>query len=503
MGQERSSQNPEPTSQRFEFLTARGEMAQLIRQKDWSKTPLGPVEQWPQPLKTALAICLDSKFATYVWWGPDLIQLYNDACIDILRAKHPSTLGLPAAQAWADVWPQTEPLVRQVLATGEAVFAEDLEFRPEREPESPDGPAHFTFCYSAVRDERGGIAGIFITSIETTSKVRSEATLRASEQRFRAIVESAVEYAIVTFDRDGRITSWNPGAQHILGYTEAEALGRHGDIFFTPEDRASGRPEIEMTRVREFGRANDERWHVRKDGSRFWGSGVMLPVEGHPRDRYLKIFRDNTIERHAQERQRILTHELNHRVKNLLTIVQSVAMQTLRQSSCGEDTRDALESRLVALARAQDVLTAGDWHGGDLREIMEGTLRLIMHEGFESRVHLQGPEVHLDSGALLGLSLAFHELATNAVKYGALSNASGSVDIRWQTSEGADPQFRLRWVERGGPPVQVPTRRGFGSRVIEEGLAHEFDGRVELKFAGEGLECTIQAPLREITGERT
>lgn len=503
MSPERSSHNPESSSQRFDFLTARGEMAHLIRQKDWSKTPPGSVEHWPQPLKTALAICLDSKFATYVWWGPELIQFYNDACIGILRAKHPAALGVPASQAWADVWPQTELLVRPVLGTGEAVFAEDLEFLPDRELDAPAAPAHFTFCYSALRDEHGGIAGVFITAIETTGRMRSEAALRASEQRLRAIVESATEYAIITFDGEGRITSWNPGAERVLGYGEEEAIGQHGEIFFTAEDRERGVPEIEMTRAREYGRSSDERWHIRKNGSLFWASGVMLPIEDHPRDRYLKIFRDNTEARRIAERQTLLTRELNHRVKNTLAIVQSIVMQTLRRSGCSQDARDALESRLVALARTHDALTSRNWSGGDLHGMAEGTLRLVLQESFSTRARLHGPDIHLNANALLGLSLALHELATNAVKYGALSNDAGSVEIDWEIRDGAEPRFRLRWVERGGPPVEQPAALGFGSRMIEEGLAHEFDGRVELKFAREGLECTIQAPLREITGERT
>jgi PAS domain S-box-containing protein len=500
MSPERTSHDQQSSPDRFGFLAASGELASLIRQRDWSKTSLGRVEDWPQRLKYALALCLDSKFATYVWWGDECTTLYNDAAIPHLRSRHPAALGKPARQIWAEAWPELEPLMVRALG-GEGVFAENFELKPA--PGDDGGPAYFTFCYAPLRTGDGEISGLFAISLETTRVVQSEAALRAGEQRLQAIVDSAKEYAIITFDEKGRITSWNPGAERLLGYSEEEAIGQSGGIFFTPEDRATGKPEIEMTHAREEGRSVDERWHQRKDGSIFWGSGLMLPMEGHPRDRYLKIFRDNTTERHTQERQRILTYELNHRVKNLLTIVQSVAMQTLRQSGCSEDTRDALESRLVALARAQDVLTAGAWRGGDLREIIEGSLRLLVHEGFESRVHLQGPEVHLDSGALIGLSLALHELATNAVKYGALSNASGSVEIGWETSEGANPQFRLRWIERGGPPVQAPARRGFGSRVIEEGLAHEFDGRVELKFAREGLECTIQAPLREITGERT
>lgn len=499
MSLEHSPNNPEPNSARFDFLEERSEMARLIRQKDWSKTPVGAVEQWPQRLKNALALCLDSKIATYVWWGDGCTTFYNDAAIPHLRGRHPAAFGKPAREIWREAWSELEPLVDKTLA-GEGTLAENFELKPQ--PDDNSGSAYFTFCYAPLRNERGQISGLFVISVETTDIVRSKATLHASEQRFRAIVESAKEYAIITFDGEGRITSWNSGAERLLGYSEEEAIGQPGGIFFTAEDRASGKPEIEMTRAREEGRSIDERWHVRKNGSAFWGSGLMLPMEGHPRDRYLKIFRDRTATRRAEQRLRLLSGELNHRVKNTLAIVQSIAMQTLRQSATTEEARDSLESRLVALSHAQDILTASNWRGGDLRQTIENTLRMILHEAWSRRVRLDGPDMQVGPNALLGLSLAIHELATNALKYGAMSNESGRIDVCWDITGDSPPCFRLRWLERGGPPVEPPQRRGFGSRAIEEGLAHEFDGRVALKFAREGLECTIQAPLNDITGER-
>lgn len=502
MSPEHSPHNPESQSAGFGFLGAgdRGEMAELILQKDWSKTPLGPVERWPQRLKNALALCLDSKFATYVWWGDGCTTLYNDAAIPHLRSRHPAALGIPARQVWAPAWPELDPLVSRALA-GEPVFAENFELKPESNDAA--GPAYFTFCYAPLRNEQGEICGLFVISIDTTQVVHSRTALRASEQRYRAIIDSALEYAIITLDADGLITSWNPGAERLLGYPEEEAINQPGDIFFTPEDRAASAPAIEMTHAREEGRALDERWHMRKDGSTFWGSGLMLPMEGHPRDRYLKIFRDHTAARRAEQRLRLMSEELNHRVKNTVTVVQSVAMQTLRQSANVVEARDALESRLVALARAHDILTQSRWSGGDLRKTLENTLQLILHdEVLDTRVRLEGPDIHLGPGALVGISLAIHELATNAVKYGAIANDSGEIDVHWEITQDTPECFRMRWTERGGPAVETPRRRGFGSRMIEEGLAHEFDGRVELKFARAGLECTIQAPLREITGDR-
>src|SRR5690606_27690834 len=123
--------------------------------------------------------------------------------------------------------------------------------------------------------------------------------LRKSEERLRLILDSATEDAIISLDQDGLIANWNSGAERLLGYRAAEALGRSGAMFFTPEERAAGVPEAEMRQAREAGRAVNERWHVRKDGSRFWGSGVMLPLEDG--GGYLKIFRDRTAERRSEE----------------------------------------------------------------------------------------------------------------------------------------------------------------------------------------------------------
>lgn len=319
-----------------------------------------------------------------------------------------------------------------------------------------------------------------------------------NDARLRHILDSVKEYAIITLDAEGRVASWNRGAERLLGYAAGEVLGCSGDIFFTPEDRAAGAPGREMLLAREQGRATNERWHLRKDGSRFWGSGVMFPVDGEGQDAYLKIFRDRTEARTTAERQKLLIGELNHRVKNTLAIVQSMAMQTLRSCPNTDDAREALEARLVSLAKAHDILTLGQWSGGDLRELVVGALEAYTNYAGASRFRIDGAELRLRPKALLALSMAVHELATNAVKYGALSNDSGRVEIHWELTPGPGQQFRFQWKERGGPPVEAPRKRGFGSRLVEEGLTQDIVGNVHLRFAVDGLECTIEAPVKEI-----
>jgi PAS domain S-box-containing protein len=328
---------------------------------------------------------------------------------------------------------------------------------------------------------------------------QTRAKSRDNPARLQRILDSIKDYAIITLDRNGCVASWNSGAERLLGYTEDEILGRPGEIFFTPEDRAAGAPEREMELANEEGRATNERWHLRKDGSRFWGSGLMLPVSDGEPDAYLKIFRDNTEARRAAERQELLINELNHRVKNTLAIVQSMAMQTLRSCPNTADAREALESRLVSLAKAHDILTSGQWRGGDLCELVTGSLAAYSEGSGAPRFQIHGAPLRLRPKALLALSMAVHELATNAMKYGALSNESGRVEIHWELGETAPRRFRFEWKERGGPPVEPPRKRGFGSRLVEEGLGQDIAADVHLRFASQGLECTIEAPVKEIT----
>ncbi|MBY6264517.1 PAS domain S-box protein [Azospirillum sp. 412522] len=209
----------------------------------------------------------------------------------------------------------------------------------------------------------------------------------------------------------------------------------------------------------------------------------------------------------AEERQLLLLEELNHRVKNTLAMVQSIARQTLRAAPSVEAFPDAFQSRLRALAQAHDLLTRRHWQGASLSEIAALTLEPHVHAG---RVRVGGPPVNLTTGVAVSLHLAFHELATNAAKYGALSAENGRIDLDWEIARAFQPSAHdtaggavrngagaliLRWRESGGPPVVPPTRRGFGSRLIERGLAHELEGDVALAFEPAGVRCRLVIPL--------
>lgn len=200
--------------------------------------------------------------------------------------------------------------------------------------------------------------------------------LRQENARSRLILDSAIDYAIITLDIEGCITGWNAGAQRIMGYAEAEILGRSGDIVFTSDDRAVGRFTVELCRAIEHGSATNERWHLRRDGTRFWASGTMMPLldaNGTPQG-FLNILRDRTEARAEVERRELLMAEMDHRIKNTFSTVQAVAAQTGRHAPTVADFLETFGARLVALARSHDVLIRGGWGGAPLRDVVEGAL---------------------------------------------------------------------------------------------------------------------------------
>jgi two-component sensor histidine kinase len=204
--------------------------------------------------------------------------------------------------------------------------------------------------------------------------------------------------------------------------------------------------------------------------------------------------RDITERKRAEERQELLLNELNHRVKNTLATVQSLARQSLRGAASPDLASQTLEARLMALSQTHNLLTQRHWQGAALGDVLAAELAPYM-EGARPRVRLQGPPVNLPPQAALALGMTFHELATNAAKYGALSMPEGEVAITWEADRGESPRVRLCWVESGGPPVEEPTRRGFGSRLIERGVRNELGGVLRLEFRREGLRCEIELPL--------
>lgn len=230
-----------------------------------------------------------------------------------------------------------------------------------------------------------------------------------------------------------------------------------------------------------------ERW-IGAKGQAFFAQGRAT--------RFIGTARDISDVKRAEEHQRLLTGELQHRIKNTLAMVQAIANQTLRSAKDLDEAREAFAGRLISLGRAHDILTQVSWTTAPIGEVIEGAL-CVHRQTHVPRIRISGPNVLLAAKPALSLALALHELATNAAKYGALSNDSGTVDLRWRVVHEADePRFCLTWSEQGGPPiVEPPVRRGFGSRLIERSFAPESGGTVLLTYPPTGLICRIEAPL--------
>ena len=205
---------------------------------------------------------------------------------------------------------------------------------------------------------------------------------------------------------------------------------------------------------------------------------------------------DTTKHHQAQEQAAKLIDELNHRVKNTLATVQSIVAQAVRNSFDPQVVRESIETRIAALSRSHDLLGREKWQGAGLRDLVVQVLEPFgVAGGRAERFTIEGKNIRLSPKAALALGIAFNELATNAVKYGAFSNKAGTVSVEWTLEHKSDGRWLcLRWRENGGPPVAPPSHKGFGSRVIERGLAHELDGKVSLDYPPDGVICTIDMP---------
>jgi PAS domain S-box-containing protein len=259
-----------------------------------------------------------------------------------------------------------------------------------------------------------------------------------------------------------------------------------------PEDRA--RFENDLAQRRLDRQPLDCEFRVlHPDGTVRWLAvqGAVVRQSDEQRGRSVGVARDVTERRLAEERQRLLLHELNHRVRNSLATVLALAQQTAATAETVPGFLDAYRARVMALAQAHNLLTQGNWEGTSLRALVEAILAPDAHAN-PGAVEVRGPEVDLAAPQALAIVLGLHELATNARKYGALSAPRGRVAVEWRcTQDDGGVLVSLQWAEAGGPPVSVPTRRGFGSRMLTRSLATDLDGTVTLDFEPSGVQCRI------------
>jgi PAS domain S-box-containing protein len=440
------------------------------------------------------------------------------------------------------------------------------------------------------------------------------------EELLGIIVESATDFAIFSQDSYGTVTSWNRGAERLTGYSQDEIVGHDGDVIFTPEDRSAGMPQRERQTALTSGRAEDERWHQRKDGSRFWGSGLLMPLRGGKAG-FAKILRDRTDQHRAaealresearfrllatsipqlvfrsrvtgertwgspqweiyaglsdfesrefgwldalhpddreptldawqqaqhtgeysmehrirrasdgqyrwhqtrarpvtvaapgetewvgtstdihelrglQDRQQVLLAELQHRTRNLLAVVHGIACQTMSSSRSLQDFAVEFEGRLEALARAQSLIEEKNHGMIELRAIVEAELA---PQGASEKITVAGDHIELPPKSVQALALTLHELATNALKYGALGQPAGQLAVTWRIEPAAGKdRLVLDWRERGVamPEAAGSRRKGYGRQLIERSLPYDLGAETRLEFGPDGVHCTIAVPI--------
>lgn len=326
-----------------------------------------------------------------------------------------------------------------------------------------------------------------------------EARLRESEMRFRALT-TATSDVVYRMSPDWREMRALDGRGFIAD-TDSPSIDWVGEYLFPDDQPAIFAVINEAIRTQSVFQL--EHRVRRVDGSVGWTFSRAVPLldEAGGIVEWFGAATDVTERHEAEDHLRLVVNELNHRVKNNLAMVQAIAAQTFRNSEDLAQAEASLVARLAALAMATDLLTGEQWARPSLRLVIEQAVR--PHAPRPDRVRLEGPELELAPKAAQALSLAVHELATNALKHGAWSGSQGEVAIDWScetTGEEALRRLHLNWREHGGPAVSPPQRRGFGSRLIERGLAAELGGVVRLTFDPAGAACEIDAPLSPAGG---
>jgi PAS domain S-box-containing protein len=359
-----------------------------------------------------------------------------------------------------------------------------------------DGSIRHVQISSSVCFRDGEFINTRCFTVDVTDKVHAEAALRQAQERLAVTYENVLA-GISEVNRDGRFTRVNEAFVTITGYSREELLGLGFRDITHPDDAQKDWDDYHRQVVGEIDHYATEKRYVRKDGRVIWVEVCSSSVRDDQGvfSYGVRMVQDITDRKEAEQHRKLLLAELNHRVKNTLATVQALAAHTARKATSPDDFRRRFEPRLMALSAAHDRLTKNDWRGADLRDIVQDELHA---HGATDRASVCGPSIILPPRVSLSLSMALHELCTNALKYGALSSPGGTVSMHWsveRVSGALHPTgLRLGWEERNGPPVHEPRDAGFGSRLLKV-TAAELRGDMDIDWKKEGLTWSLSLPL--------
>lgn len=355
----------------------------------------------------------------------------------------------------------------------------------------------------AVPNREGQMVFLIVCE-EITERKQAEVALKTSEARLQEAL-TAGQVVAFTWNPATGLSQRSENAAQILGL-EQQPGAKAGRLDFIsrvhPEDRANYAAQARNRTPKSPSYSAHFRFH-RPDGQEVWleetgraefdNSGHYVRLKG--------LTRDITERRRAEERQRSLVSELDHRVKNMLASVSAIAERTREGSSSMDEFLQAFDGRIEAMASAHALLSRGLWQGASLVELVHSELALFVGDG---RAIMEGPEVLLSAEATQPMAIVLHELVTNASKYGALTMPNGRISLRWDCPKDGDASegLTLKWVETGGPPVTVPDELGYGTGAIRNLIPYELGGLVDLAFAVEGVSCSIRLPSNCIRSGR-
>ncbi|MGC1355252.1 MAG: HWE histidine kinase domain-containing protein [Xanthobacteraceae bacterium] len=488
-----------------DFLLGGGEMGALTRAYDWTKTPLGAPASWPQSLKTAVRLLLTSQHPMFIWWGPELIQFYNDAYRQTMGPeRHPSALGQRGRDCWQEIWEIIGPQIELVMSGKGATWHDDQLVPVTRHGRRED--VWWTYGYSPI-DEGGEVGGVLVVCNDVTAQhllteQLKQANLRLADEsnRLRQLFNEAPGFMCVL-----------RGPQHVAELANAAYLRLVGSRSLLGKPVREAFPEIEG---QGFFELLDQ---VYATGTPFVGRRLPIAFQGDSSEPLAQHFLDfvyqpitdergdvsgifvegSDVTDHvlAEQQQQLLIRELQHRVQNTLATVQAILAATARSSHSISDFQEAFSGRLVALGKTHSVLSENERQIVTLLELLRFELEPY-DDRTGRRVVLEGPSVGLPAIIAIPLGLAFHELATNAAKYGALSDIAGVVTVKWRTeSEDGRDMLHIQWVENNGPEVVEPKREGFGTRLLRRALPAQAGAQVTLNFAPTGLRVDLSMPL--------
>lgn len=341
----------------------------------------------------------------------------------------------------------------------------------------------------------GELLGMIGVNVDITERKEAELMRRENDERFRLAVEAA-PCGMLMLDEDGRIVMMNAKAERLFEYSKDELLGEKIEVLIPagvatrpPPGQPSGSPD---SPAHPLG-TGDVTLALTKNGKEIPVELGCNPIRISGKEMAILALVDVSERKRADKQRELLLAELNHRVKNTLAVVLGLAHQTFRDKESA--AKKAFEGRLIALATAHNLLTRANWESASLRDLVLDSLP-VKQTG-STRFKVMGPTVLLAPQPALALTLALHELFTNALKYGALSNETGKIDVEWNRNEDDVAPLTLIWRESGGPAVSPPTRRGFGTMLLERTLAEDLNGKVDMEYRPEGLLCTIKSSILE------